>query len=272
MGNKDKPIAEDRPAKILAEYLRHARQLTGVTYRQMAKPGFCRYNTLSQTVDGRLKHWATYQRFISVLREAAKLAGTADNLPADLEEHAEHLWRQAKAGRGLPAAEATTMRHPNIPYLPQAGTTQDLTIYLQQITTEAKLVDALRALLYHAGYDVQDLRWPPFGIRKPEPAYLRSEPCLALLLGTAPVTPVVAMGIAEACGATHQEIIQWGKHTCRILGLTPAPFYQAPPTSAASVHVGTNRRSRTTEPSDQRPAPAWHRALGDAVRTVLHHR
>jgi hypothetical protein len=261
MGRQEAQIPEDRPAKPLAEYLRAARRDAAVTYRRMARYAFCQYNALSQSVDGRLTTWPVVQRYMQALREAAEADGTADRVPADLEQRAQALWDQARetsrsTGTGTPRSRARRRAQreatPSADLLPptrvedehdravDAATAAVGTRIMLDSTDD--LVDRLDAMVRSAGYDLSGLRYLALNpSTDPGCRYLaNTREARDLLTGkTRSADPLVVSQIVQlVCGRSEEEAAAWAAATRLLIGLpesVPAAIEGVPPGTAAAL-------------------------------------
>jgi hypothetical protein len=222
MGRNFKPIADDAPAKPLAELLRQITITAQVTVTELAKTMHYQRSTMSQVLDGkRLSGVELYLRHVAAVRVVAKAKGTEHLIPADAEAKVRRMWgecheRVAAKASPFEAALDTVMRH--IKQEPAAG---ELVVdvdspgsaaadsgaeppwtgtptSLGAATTMAEVIEALRVLKARNGFDLTK----PNRRRHVISDDLTPELLAAVLEGTARPTPSRVIQIAAACGDT----------------------------------------------------------------------
>jgi hypothetical protein len=103
VGRPFKDIPRDAPGALLAEYLRHLVELSGLTTREIGQLAHTGHTTISQNLDGRLpKHWETVAGTIRAIFKALDVAGRDIGwTPATVANHARVFFDY---GHGFPPA------------------------------------------------------------------------------------------------------------------------------------------------------------------------
>lgn len=112
MGRHFEPIAAAKRGRLPAEYLRRVVTGVGLTCADIAEAGSVRKTTVQARLDGRLLTWSTMELLIEAIQLAARRAGVAGELPADLFDQTRALWRACHGQTAVPAGRAGGGRRP----------------------------------------------------------------------------------------------------------------------------------------------------------------
>ncbi|MEU0557449.1 hypothetical protein [Dactylosporangium sp. NPDC006015] len=224
---KEKPIPEDAPGRLIAEYLRLVRRLVGgPAYRTLATLAFVKQNALSQHASGqRVIQWDSMRLYVEAVQRYADQH--AIDLQAAMRQHAEEvgvdpdsdILTQARVvyDRNVAqhAAKTAARRVPSAE-LASVGQTDERSVLVDEVVVASipgptppetlfsantlhEIVGALNDQIIQLGWDLSARTWDVH--RVGVPPYLLDREALDALTGRVALTDRVFALILHACGA-----------------------------------------------------------------------